>query len=196
MPDALLVARETHHRVKNHLQNVASFLGLEARRMADPQVRAILEDSRNRVVTIALLQDLLARRPADSLVRLDLLFEKIARAVVSLACLAVSLELDLDEITVSEEVAARIGQILSEVLTNSLRHAFVGRPEPRISVTLRRDATELRLEVQDNGGGCPCPPTPSLGVHLIEEIAAGLAASIQWDGSNGVRFTMCLTIKL
>ena len=47
------LVREVHHRVKNNLQVVSSLLKLQAHHFPDPDVRAVLAQTRSRVHSIA-----------------------------------------------------------------------------------------------------------------------------------------------
>jgi signal transduction histidine kinase len=74
------------------------------------------------------------------------------------AGLDVELHLDgqLDDLPAGRALAAF--RILQEALTNVLRHA----PGARVSASLRRTATELQIEVADDGGDLP-QPQPKAG---------------------------------
>ncbi len=52
-----ILLREVHHRVKNNLQVVSSLLNLQANKIADKSIKEILEQSRNRIRSIALVHE-------------------------------------------------------------------------------------------------------------------------------------------
>lgn len=54
--------KEVHHRVKNNLQIISSFLDLQAGRSQDPGARAALAESQGRMRVMALVHQLLYER--------------------------------------------------------------------------------------------------------------------------------------
>lgn len=58
-----ILLQEIHHRVKNNLQLVLSLLRLQARKIEEPNARAILTDVQNRVFSIALVHEKLYQSP-------------------------------------------------------------------------------------------------------------------------------------
>ena len=59
------VVKEMHHRVKNSLQTVASLLRLQMRRLDDAALQDVLEESMNRILSIATTHELLSRSGVD-----------------------------------------------------------------------------------------------------------------------------------
>ena len=79
-----------------------------------------------------------------------------------------------------EMSARRMGDLrllVSEVVTNAVRHAGLG-PQERIVVRFDKSSARLRVEVTDRGGGFePGPREPDLmraggwGLYLVERLA-------------------------
>ncbi len=70
-------------------------------------------------------------------------------------------------------MAAPVGLILNELISNALEHAFVGRKEWMIEVSLSAsEEGEINLIVSDNGVGLPqgfdINATGTLGLRLVK----------------------------
>jgi PAS domain S-box-containing protein len=193
--EALL--KEIHHRVKNNLQIVSSLLNLHRPEGVDPQVRAFIEDSRNRIRSIALLHETLYQ--GDNLARID--FAKYVRSVTAHLQRAlgsrlsgVGLEVEVGSVRVGIDQAIPCGLIINELVSNAFKYAF---PEAR-SGTIRvgvepavgpGDAGEVRLSVADDGVGLGAPVDPrtgtSLGLRLVNDLTAQLGGTIAFSSPPG-----------
>jgi two-component sensor histidine kinase len=61
---------------------------------------------------------------------------------------------------------------VNELIQNALKHAFVGREEGRITITLRHRPPAFEVEVRDDGIGLSgAGPRPSsLGLQIVETL--------------------------
>ena len=192
MKDATI--REVHHRVKNNLQTVASLLRLQARRNDRADVREALAESERRIRSIALVHETLSLERGDTV---D--FDQVARQIahmVSEGLTGPEVEITVDGAggPVIADVATPMAVVLSELLQNSVEHAFDERGG-RIRVELDRGDRELRLEVRDDGRGIPGGFTLEDGTGLGLQIARTLVESelggqIELAGEGGTRATV------
>jgi two-component sensor histidine kinase len=68
----------------------------------------------------------------------------------------IELELDLEDIHVSIDIAIPCGLILNELISNSLKYAFTEGSPAKISIRLRNLPDDImELTVSDNGKGLP-----------------------------------------
>ncbi|HEU4412688.1 MAG TPA: PAS domain S-box protein [Polyangiaceae bacterium] len=193
--DVLL--REVHHRVKNKLQLIASILNLQARRSADPAVRAALNENRERIYALGALHD--ALDGGRNLVDLDLsaYLSDVAKNTMrsALGRGAPRLELELTPLLVSVETAVPCGLITHELIVNAFKHAF---PEGRtgfVRVGLRPAGPDaIELEVSDDGVGLPegVEPhaSPSVGLRLVTSLADQLRATVRVGREGGTSFRL------
>jgi two-component sensor histidine kinase len=182
--------REIHHRVKNNLQTVASLLRLQARRLGRPEVREALEESERRIRSIAVVHETLSLERGDVV---D--FDQVAGEVVNmvsegLAGPGVEVSVEGSCGPVVAEVATPLALVLSELLQNSVDHAF-GEDGGRIGVVLSRDDGELRVEVWDDGKGLPegfSLEQAGLGLQIARSLVESeLGGRLSLDGGKGTR---------
>ncbi|WP_165360748.1 sensor histidine kinase [Candidatus Chloroploca sp. Khr17] len=195
-----VLLKEIHHRVKNNLQVIASMLRLQSDRIDDPQARELFLESQRRVRAMALIHERLYQAP--DLARIDLAayvralvadllraYRVVARNVV------VCSEIEVPGIDVDQAMA--LGLLLNELLTNSLRHAFLPGQSGTITITGVRDASRaIILKVADNGAGLPADFEPAIsstmGLQIIHALAAQIGGKLLWQHSPGTTVTLLI----
>lgn len=86
--------------------------------------------------------------------------------------------------------AVPFGMILNELLTNALKHAFVGQDvdKPAVFIDVSATGELLELTVSDNGVGFPAGFAPrsskSLGMHLMLALTEQLGGEIHFDATS------------
>jgi two-component sensor histidine kinase len=102
----------------------------------------------------------------------------------SIRCIveATSAVLDLSRLTI-------VSMLVSEIITNSIKHAFEHASEGVIVVKLTNQNGEFVLTVSDNGIGFPVNNMPaekrSLGLKIISSFAAQLGCQPNYVSNNG-----------
>ncbi|HTP58472.1 MAG TPA: CHASE4 domain-containing protein [Spirochaetia bacterium] len=190
-----ILLKEIHHRVKNNLQVISSLLSLQATSARDERVRSLLDESRHRVRSVALIHERLyrggtvgtgyaqyVRDLADQLVR----FYKGESGQVRI-------DIDVDDIPMDMDMSVPVGLIINELLTNSLAHAFPKDRHGSIRVSMKR-AGGGRIEIGISDDGVGFPPEidyrnpSSLGLRIVNMLAQQLKATLEVDGRDGTRF--------
>ncbi len=93
--------------------------------------------------------------------------------------------LDVDHVNV-------YGQIISELISNSMKHGFASGQTGNIEVSLSQNGEGVtELAVTDDGKGLPddfdFQHARTLGLNLVHSLAAKLGGEVQIDGSGGTR---------
>jgi two-component sensor histidine kinase len=90
--------------------------------------------------------------------------------------------------------AIHAGLIVSELVTNALKHAFPEGGAGEVRVRLRTVGPDLEISVQDNGQGLPADLVPdraqSLGLRIVYILARKLGARVMVEGGAGTAFTI------
>jgi len=68
---------------------------------------------------------------------------------------AIRAEVAVDDVILSARTLSRLGIIVNELLTNSVKYAFPARPEGRVRILLSREGSGFSLEYSDDGVGLP-----------------------------------------
>lgn len=190
---AEVLLREVHHRVKNNLQVITSLLKLHAEQMVDPAAQAAFRDSQDRVRSIALLHERLHKAEALGSVEIQGYAEELIQALLRASGRQpVAVKIEAQRIELPMDAAVPLGLILSELVSNALRHAFDDPPRrpPELQVSLRPGGPgELRLEVGDNGRGLPPPEvltaSRSLGMHIVRVLSRQLDGRLELCNDGG-----------
>ncbi|MCE5215086.1 MAG: PAS domain S-box protein [Methanobacterium sp.] len=192
-----MLLKEIHHRVKNNLQIISSLLALQEDYVKeDPTAVNVLQESRNRVISMAMIHEMLYQSKDLSHIN----FADYLRSMMSNLFHTygvenvIKTEINVDKIYLNVETSVPLGLIISELVSNSLKYAF---PEERdkneILVSLHRLDGEFELVISDNGVGLPGNidfknPESTLGLRLVNSLINQLDGSIELDRSQGTEF--------
>ena len=187
---------EIHHRVKNNLQVVSSMLDLQARSVGGGDVAAVLAGSRNRILSMALVHEKLYQ--SEDLTRIDF-GDYLASLTGSMGDSYgasrddIDVKVSADHVALHVEQAIPCGLIVTELVSNSLKHAFESSTEGEIHVDLRlEDSGSYVLRVSDNGVGLPEDfdqrKTNSLGMKLVHALIEQLGGNVTVDNGHGTAY--------
>lgn len=195
-----LLLKELQHRVKNNLQVVSSLLDLQARHADDPAVANSLAESRNRVLAIGVVHEMLYESPLLSRVDLGKYCRRLVDQVVAAYDLSerVEVRFPAQEIMLDLRQAVPIGLILNEIVSNACKHAY-GNEKGKLALVLRCVDDTVFLEVDDLGVGFPAglgdADGPSFGAHLMSLLARQFGGSVQFASEGGTRIRVELPLS-
>ena len=180
-----MLLNEAYHRVANSLQIVASIVSMKARKVTSDEARRHLEDTRDRVISVAAVQKYLHASsiggPIAPIPYLKRLCEAIGQSMVS-DDEAISIEVRGQGGNVSRQKAEGLGLIVAELVINSLKHAFgESAAGGHIVVTFDGVDTEWTMSVSDNGGGKQkhvIVAEGGLGTGIVAALASQLNAQV------------------
>jgi len=185
-----LLLREVYHRVKNNLQMVDALLLMQARNLDDPDARRALTGLRGRVYALGLVhQQLMGSEDLKTFDVAPFLQELSANILQSGDHADVALSVETCPLDVGLDFAIPLGLIVTELITNSLKHAFPGGAGA-ISLILRRDpADEVVLTVADDGRGLADTGggAPGLGISLLRGLVAQLEGTMVVTSEGGMK---------
>lgn len=191
-----VLIKEMHHRVKNNLQVIASLLRLQAATFTEERLQLAFEQSQNRVNAMALIHEKLYKGDELSTIDVAQYIHDLFSELVRLNDVGERIRCDSDidtGLAFDLNTMVPLGLLLNELITNSFKHAFVGRPSGHIQLSIHRvDERSFDLYYQDDGVGIPVEKLQdegtTLGVSLIESLVDQLNGRMTVDGSVGARY--------
>lgn len=187
---------EIHHRVKNNLQIIQSLLYLQAAKIDDPNVTAILMESQNRIKSMALIHQTLYQSKDFERVDFGHFLDSLAPNLVSSYSVdpgRVSLTIGADDVQLPIHAAIPCGLIVNELISNALKHAFPDGRRGRIEIALAGGADgEVAMSVEDDGVGLPdgleILKAETLGLQMVGLLAQQIRAEMTVNPSGPTRF--------
>src|SRR6266480_4778130 len=189
---------EVHHRVKNNLQIISSLLMLQAEKLSNPADKAVFDECRDRIYSMARLHEQLYSSgefsDLDFAAHLREMAEMLVRSHTPQGCV-LALDVRADPVAVDLDTAVTFGLIANELLLNALKHGFAGRPAGKLTVKLH-GGNRNEMTVRDDGRGLPTGFDATKNAGLGLELVLGMTrqirgeAKIENDLAGGTRATI------
>ena len=195
-----VLLREIHHRVKNNMQIISSLVSLHAGQLQESSGREVLKDISNRVRSMAMVHEKLYQ--STDFASID--FAGYAGNLLNYLLSSyennftkVAVKKNFMPVHLSVDRAIPLGLILNELISNVLKHAFEGRKQGEVTITLGKDENgKTILAVRDNGKGLPdnfkLKKSETLGLRLVQMLAEQLHADVKVTRDRGTEFKMIL----
>lgn len=181
--------KEIHHRVKNNLQIISSLLKLHADQSEDRSFSELVEESQNRINSMALIHEMLYANSDLSKINLaqyaESLFGKL-QSTYNKSFVKLKLKIPKD-FSYEIDKMISIGLIMNEVLSNSFKYAFRDKTG-EITISIIKN----KLIIFDNGIGISTGlsknENSNFGLQLIDLLADQLDATVKIGRVNGTSF--------
>lgn len=187
-----ILLAEIQHRVKNNLAIITGLLNLQTEKAPCDESRLLMIESRNRVMSIAMVHERLYKKDNLSKINLKLYLSELMQELVkSFPINSKQIEIveELDKIELEITKAVPIGLIVNEALTNSLKHAFNnGQQNPKIKIKMQLIFDRIHIGIMDNGTGFADITTrhdTALGLSLIESLSDQIDAQVVFKNEDG-----------
>ncbi|MCF8366487.1 MAG: response regulator [Bacteroidales bacterium] len=193
-----ILLKEVHHRVKNNMQIISSILKMQERQIGDPRLKIVLEESQNRIRSMALIHENLYRN--ENLA--NIMFSNYVKSLAGNLARTfsdqqgnVSFEYDIDDVYLPLDIGIPCGLIINELISNSFKYAFTENKNGKISIRLKQlDEQSFNLEVSDNGVGMPVDldleKSNSLGMKIVSKLVMQIEGKMKYSYSNGAKFSI------
>lgn len=195
-----LLLREVHHRVKNNLQVVASLLDLQAGTLRDASARQALQESKDRVQSMARIHEYLYKSADVSRVAMDDYLRHLATALrqaYNAQHIGLSVQVGVGPFDIERAIPCAL--IVNELVSNAFKHAFPAGRAGEVMVALESRDDQHVLTVRDTGVGLPPQTDPqsadSLGLRLVGLLAKQLGGMLHLASEGGTTARIAFPVR-
>lgn len=190
--------KEIHHRVKNNLQIVSGILQLQAVHTKDRQIKYIMNESQNRIKSMALIHQMLYQNEDIRFIPFKQYLQKLSLQIMSALMVdskKIKINLIVEEIYFDVETAIPIGLIVNEIISNAIKYAYPEDATGQIDIWLKNDSDQTySLIISDDGVGLPedfnITTTKTLGLQLVNMLCKQLKSELTFRNFKGAEFTL------
>lgn len=189
-----VMLKEIHHRVKNNMQVIYSLLNLQAKGIGDQATRAMFEESRNRVSSMALIHEKLYQSADLASINFKEYLQSLMTGIAATYKRPnVTWTVEMEPQTLDINVGIPCGLIVNELVSNSYKYAFPDGRAGTITLGISRERTGMTLlTVADNGVGFPAEidfhDTTSLGLQIVNVLTGQIHGTIELVRGAGTKF--------
>ena len=134
------ILKEVYHRVKNNLQVISSILNLQSSYVKDQNTLNILKESQNRIKSMAYIHESLYQTKDFSSINFSEYVVNLSQNLIqtySDSYIKIKLNLDIQTIFLNLDLAIPSGLVINEIVSNSIKYAFVDNKAENIINILR-----------------------------------------------------------
>ena len=194
-----VMMKEIHHRVKNNLQVVSSLLRLQSKEVKDEKVVKMFKDTQLRVLTMAKLHENMYSTENLRLINVKKHLSGLVSDIISSYGLEkeVNLKLNIIDEEFSIKTLLPLSLIVNEVVTNTLKHAFVNQEKGSIILELKKTTNQdFIMIIGDNGIGFhPLIKSSGLGTKLIKIFSRQLNGHIKLLEKEGAFYELKFKVE-
>ncbi len=197
-----ILLQEVHHRVKNNLNIIASILGLQMRNIKKGITKdsyEVLKENKLRIESIAMIHEALYK--SKHFDKID--FKKYVLRLINLIGATydkeIQVNLNADNISFSLDTMLRLGIILNELFTNSIKYAFSqNSTNNQVNITLTKQKEHYTLIYHEYGNRDAdidkITDSAALGMKLVFLTVREMDGTIEISKKDGLVFTIQLRL--
>lgn len=193
-----VLIKEIHHRVKNNLQVISSIFNLQSAFTTEERIKEVLRESQNRIKSMAYIHESLYKTSNLGQIDFEQYVKELGKNLIHSYAIndrPISLLTETESVYLDLDIAIPCGLIVNELISNSLKHAFVGRKRGIIAIALKNNQDNVRLRLSDDGIGIETKifnkEIGSLGIQLVQTLSEQIKGVISVDNSLGTSVEIC-----
>ncbi|PCJ28323.1 MAG: hypothetical protein COA97_01440 [Flavobacteriales bacterium] len=183
-----ILVKEIHHRVKNNLQIVISLLRLQKGEMKSDEAKRHFNEAINRIMVMSLIHKKLYQEAEMAHIEVKPYIKDLSNDVIHISNLGMPIKFDIaSEINkIGLKTIVPLGLLINELLSNSIKHAFVKIEEGIINIkVLESNNDDFILIYSDNGTWVEPPKDyTGFGLGLIQTLTEQLEGNFTRNKSE------------
>ncbi|MBF0559567.1 MAG: PAS domain S-box protein [Nitrospirae bacterium] len=187
-----ILLREIHHRVKNNLAVISSLLRLQALGAKNESLSEALEESQQRIKSMALVHEHLYQARDFSCINYKDFINDIVKELETIHLKrnrTIVTKLNIEDLTLDIDSAIPCSLIINELITNTYKYAFPDSRSGELSISFVKEADTYILAIKDNGIGLPegfdYRKSNTLGLQIVNVLCKQLRGTLQMRSDRG-----------
>jgi PAS domain S-box-containing protein len=185
--------KEVHHRVKNNIQNIESYLMLQQDSTNNSEAKKILIDAISRVQSMRILYDRLLLSEDQQEIPIKNYIHNLIDSIQNIFSekKQISIHKQIDEFNILANSAITLGIIINELLTNAFKYAFPKKAQGTISLSIKKIGNQVTVIVHDNGIGIDDTiqknTSSGFGLTIVKMLVEQLNGTYTAEKDNGTK---------
>ncbi len=196
-----ILLKEIHHRIKNNLNKISSMIGLQMLSIENGKAEdtnEVLRKSKLRIEAMGMVHDALYKTHDLEKIKFDIYMHNLIRLVNQTYGNDISSVVRSDDIYLPLEVMMKIGLVINELLTNSIKYASSdNHEEPIITIDLSKEENNCILKY-DQQSKQPVDlesleKSNTLGMRLIRLTIKEMGGEMKISNGDGLKLVICFS---
>lgn len=193
-----IMLKEIHHRIKNNLNKISSMIGLQILSIENGKIEdsdEVLRKSKLRIEAMAMVHEVLYKTNNFGKIKFEKYIKNLTQLINQTYGNKIPVEVQSDNIYLSLDMMMKIGLIINELLTNSIKHASTSnKSEPTLIITLNRDQNNCILTYQQKSKQPididSLDKSNTLGMKLIRLTIKEMDGEMKISNGSGLKFVI------
>jgi len=197
-----IILKEIHHRIKNNIGSIRSLLRIHADKTSNTEAKKIIHESISRVESMYQIYTNLL--PSEDYMEMSAknYLENLIKSIIEIfpEKEKISAGMEIADFKLNVKQLFSLGAIVNELITNSVKYAFINRESGLIVIMLKRNSHEIILSVHDDGEGLPVDfnvdKSTGFGLILVKMLSQQLRGRFYMENNNGTRCIVTFKAEL
>jgi len=193
-----LLIQEVHHRVANNLQIILSLINIKYLSKDTNVENNRFKDLENRILSMSLIHQNILNKGLIGQTDFDSYISDLVRHIQSSNGFKKNINLvkKIDSFSMLPNTILYLGLIITEIISNSIKHGLENTETPTITIRIRKDKYYNIFEIEDNGKGFDSElwdnHQHSSGFDVIKLLSEQIDGEIIYLGDKKTKFELTI----